>query len=111
MIVGCTGVADTAIEQLLVAVCAGFALSVASKVKFAVPAPVGVPEMTPPVNVRPAGSEPEERDRVIGAVPPLVESVWLYAEPTTPVGSGQAEVIVNVAAGGAGGLTCKMHWT
>lgn len=58
------------------------------RVKLAVPATVGVPEMTPvdALNVRPAGSDPAEMLVVRGAVPPAETMVVEYATPTTPWG-------------------------
>jgi hypothetical protein len=60
-------------------------LSVTFIVIDAVPAVVGVPEMTPLVlRVNPAGKVPETIVQVYGAVPPLAVSVWEYAAPTVP---------------------------
>jgi hypothetical protein len=51
-------------------------------VKFAVPAVVGVPEITPPEDRdNPAGGEPDARDQLYGVTPPVAASVWLYATP------------------------------
>jgi len=46
-------------------------------VKFVVPVAVGVPEIAPVVvfNVMPVGSDPELRDHVSGATPPVVAGV------------------------------------
>ncbi len=48
-------------------------------VKLYAPAVVGVPLMTPVdvFRLKPAGSDPAEIENVIGAVPPLVVTVWL----------------------------------
>jgi hypothetical protein len=62
-------------------------VSVTFTVKFAVPAVVGVPEITPAVfNVNPAGRLPDEIVHVYGEVPPVTCSVWLYAVETVPPG-------------------------
>src|SRR4030067_826349 len=60
--------------------------SVALTVKFEVPAAVGVPLISPVVLLRlsPAGSAPTVTAHVIGALPPLPASVWLYARFTVP---------------------------
>ena len=56
------------------------AASVTLTVKFAVPAVVGLPEMTPAeLSVRFAGSDPLERLQVRAPVPPVACTVWLYA--------------------------------
>lgn len=67
----------TVIEHERVPVWTGLPLSVASSVKFDVPAaPEGVPLIVLPVSVKPAGSEPDWIDNVIGVLP-VVVSVWL----------------------------------
>ena len=55
------------------AVSAGVLESVAVTVKLAVPAVVGVPEITPvaPARAKPVGSEPAVTDQVMGAAPPV----------------------------------------
>jgi hypothetical protein len=54
-------------DSALVAVSAGVWASVTWAVKLAVPAVVGVPEMTPPEERdRPAGREPEASDQLYG---------------------------------------------
>jgi len=55
------------------------AASVRVTVKFAIPAVVGVPEMTPvaAASVSPAGSNPALIDQVYGVVPPVATSVVL----------------------------------
>lgn len=60
------------------------------------PAVVGVPPTVQPVNVRPAGREPELMEQVYGVVPPLASIGALYATPTVPFGS----VLVSVNAAG-----------
>ena len=48
---------------------------------------VGVPLITPAEErVRPGGREPLETEKVKGAVPPVVVSVWLKAAPMVPAG-------------------------
>ena len=80
VIVGATGGGGallTVIEHARVPVWTGLPLSVASSVKFDVPAgPEGVPLMVLPVSSKPTGSEPDWSDSVTGAVP-VVLSVWL----------------------------------
>lgn len=48
-------------------------------VKLAVPAAVGVPEITPvkALSVKPTGSEPAVIDQLYGVVPPLAASIVL----------------------------------
>jgi hypothetical protein len=47
-------------------------------VKVAVPVPVGVPEITPTVEiVNPAGKLPETNVQLYGEVPPPAANVWL----------------------------------
>jgi hypothetical protein len=67
-------------------------------VKFAVPAVVGVPEISPVSgsSVKPAGKLPAVTLQFI-VPPPVAESVWLYAVPTVPFGS---EVVVMDGADG-----------
>ena len=68
-------------------------------VKLDVPAVVGVPLKTPAEDsVSPAGSVPEVTDQLYGGVPPVAASVWLYALPTVPAGSGLT-VVIDSAAG------------
>lgn len=69
------------------------ALSVTRTLKLAVPAAVGVPEITPPAErVNPAGNVPSDSDQVYGDMPPLAVSVWLYAVPTVPFGRNAGEI-------------------
>src|SRR3954452_15374430 len=76
-----------------------FELSLTCTVKFAVPAAVGVPLMVPfAASDSPAGSEPSVVDHAYPPVPPLAESVWLYAAPAVPPGSDD---VVTVSGGGA----------
>jgi hypothetical protein len=67
-------------------------------VKFAVPAVVGVPEITPveAFSVSPAGRLPDAIDHVSGEIPPLACNVALYAVPTVP----EASVVVVTAGAG-----------
>ena len=47
-------------------------------VKLEIPAAVGVPPRTPPVDkFRPAGSVPEDTDQLYGVVPPVAVNGWL----------------------------------
>ena len=69
----------------------------ACTVKVIAPVVVGVPEITAPVRVNPAGSVPLEMLHVIGAVP-VAARVALYAVPTVPFGK-----VVVVMAGDSGG--------
>jgi hypothetical protein len=53
-------------------------LSVAVTVKVKLPAVVGVPDKTPPLDRdRPGGREPLVTAKVYGAVPPEAVNVWL----------------------------------
>src|SRR3990170_6960936 len=72
--------------------------SVALTVKFEVPAAVGVPLISPVALLRlsPAGSASTVTAHVIGALPPLLASVWLYARFTVP---SVSDVVVTVSAG------------
>jgi hypothetical protein len=57
--------AATVIDSCEYAVCAGDPLSFTATVNVEVPVPVGVPEITPPLErLRPAGRLPEEIDHV-----------------------------------------------
>jgi hypothetical protein len=74
-----------------------FELSFTCTVKFAVPAAVAVPLIVPLAeSERPAGSEPVDIDQALPPVPPLADSVWLYADPTVPLGS---EDVVTINGG------------
>src|SRR3990172_2659869 len=72
--------------------------SVARTVKFDVPAAVGVPLISPvvPLSVSPAGSAPTVTAHVMGDLPPLLASVWLYARFTVP---SVSDVVVTDSAG------------
>jgi hypothetical protein len=61
-------------------------VSVAVTAKLDVAAVVGVPLITPVVafNVTPVGRVPAVTANVFAPVPPVVDSVWLYAPPTVP---------------------------
>jgi hypothetical protein len=62
--------------------------SVTVTVKSALPAAVGVPEITPELlSVSPAGSAPAVSVQVKGVTPPLAVRVSLYAVPTMPSGN------------------------
>ncbi len=88
-----------ATEMLRPCMSVAFELSLTCTVKFAVPLAVGVPLMAPLAESdRPAGSAPGPLDHVYPPVPPLADSVWLYAAPTVPAGS---DVVVMVNGGGA----------
>jgi hypothetical protein len=65
VIVNVLGAVPTVIDSFADAVCAGDALSFTATVKLDVPAFVGVPEITPPLESdRPAGSVPALTDHV-----------------------------------------------
>ncbi len=74
------------------------ALSRTWTVKFAVPAVVGIPLITPAAdNVRPAGGVPIVTDHAYGGVPPVANKLCEYAVPTAPFGRGDA---VRIETGG-----------
>ena len=90
IIVGTTGAAVIAIESCFVSLPASF---VALTVKVAVPAVVGVPEITPELLIyKPAGSVPESIFHVMGASPEAA-SVALYSAPITPSGSPSVPIV------------------
>jgi hypothetical protein len=63
-------------------------LSVTRTVTAKLPAWVGVPLKAPLLlNTMPAGSAPDTRAKLYGAVPPVAESVVLYALPTVAAGT------------------------
>ena len=72
-----------------------FAASVTCTVNDAVPAAVGVPEITPvdAARLNPAGNVPALTLQLYGVVPPLACSVVEYAVPAVPPGS---DVVVTV---------------
>ena len=72
-----------------------FAASVTCTVNDAVPAVVGVPEITPvdATRLNPAGNVPALTLQLYGVVPPLACSVVEYAVPAVPPGS---DVVVTV---------------
>jgi hypothetical protein len=75
--------AATVIDSDTDAVCTGDPLSLTDTVNVALPAPVGVPEITPALeSASPAGKLPEATDHVYPGVPPLALSETAYAEPT-----------------------------
>ena len=83
---GVTGI--TTIDNVTVWLCAGDPESETVTANVAVPLAVGVPEMTPPAeSVRPAGRLPDVIDQVYPGVPPLADSVALYAVPPCAPGS------------------------
>lgn len=58
--------------------------------KLLIPAPNGVPLMTPAAdNVRPAGNVPELTDHVYGGIPPLAARFSEYGMPIAPLGRGE----------------------
>ena len=59
--------------------------SVAVTVMGKLPGCVGVPESTPPENVRPFGNVPVKLNVVV-PIPPVCVNVWLYAVFTVPAG-------------------------
>ena len=71
--------------------------SVAVTWKLLVPGDVGVPEITPvePLRDRPPGRAPLVTAQLIGELPPVLASVWLYEVPTKPLGS---DVVVTESA-------------
>src|SRR5204863_9186369 len=69
-------------------------LSLTATVKLAVPAALGVPLITPPLdNVRPAGNDPNVIDQVYEPVPPLAANVSEYAALAAPAGRGEVVII------------------
>jgi hypothetical protein len=81
--------------------CGDDAESSTLKIRFTVPAVVGVPSRTAlELNVSPSGSagEPLARLQVKGGVPPVAAKFVLYAWFTVPAGS---EVVVINSGGGA----------
>lgn len=76
---------ETVIDSDSDAVCVGELESVTDTVKLAFPLAVGVPEITPLLDiVSPAGRLPEARDHVYPGVPPFAVSVALYEVPVFP---------------------------
>jgi hypothetical protein len=103
VMVGATTAALTVMEQVLVAVWAGALESTACSVKLDVPAAVAVPERTPlALRVRPAGSDPADRENVTDPVAPMAARVCENAVPTVGGFSGQA---VAMPKGGGGART------
>ena len=96
--VGGCAAAATAMLKAFVPVL--FAASVTCTVNDAVPAAVGVPEITPvdATRLNPAGNVPALTLQVYGVVPPLACSVVEYAVPAVPPGS---DVVVTVGGCGA----------
>jgi len=79
------------------------ALSRTWTVKFAVPAVVGVPLITPaPDSVSQVGAP--VTDHIYGGVPPVAAKLWEYAVPTVPFGSGDSVVIAS-----GGGSTVRAN--
>jgi hypothetical protein len=79
-----------------VAVSEGLPESATWTVKVDVPVAVGVPEITPPLRVKPLGSapEPEAKLHVRAPAPPLACKVTEYGAPTVPAVRGDAVVTV-----------------
>jgi hypothetical protein len=78
VIVSVAGAELTVIDSCADAVCAGDPLSCAVTVNVDVPLVVGLPEITPPLDiVSPAGKLPEAIDHVYPGVPPLALRVAL----------------------------------
>jgi hypothetical protein len=93
VIVSVAGAAATVIDSCAETVCTGDPLSLTATVKVDVPLPVGVPEITPPLDsVRPTGRVPDASDHVYPGVPPVALSVVLYELPFLPP-AGFADVI------------------
>jgi hypothetical protein len=79
------------------AVCTGDPLSFTATENVAVPLAVGVPEITPPLDiVSPAGRPPEAIDHVYPGVPPVALKVAPYVLPLFAA-PRLVEVIVSVA--------------
>ena len=86
------------IDSCAEAVSAGDALSVTVTVKLDAPVPVGVPEITPALDmVNPAGRFPALTDHVYPGVPPVALNVVLYELPVSAA-PRLVDVIVNVLA-------------
>ena len=100
--VGGCGAAATTMLNAFVPVL--FAASVTCTVNDAVPAAVGVPEITPvdATRLNPAGNVPALTLQLYGVVPPLACSVVEYAVPAVPPGS---DVVVTVGGCGAAATT------
>ena len=70
-------------------------VSVTVTEKLALPAALGVPEITPAaLKLNPAGNVPNVTANVGAPTPPLAVIVWLYAAPTVPASNGDAVEIV-----------------
>jgi hypothetical protein len=97
VIVNVAGVVLTVIDSFADAVCAGDPLSFTVTLNVAVPFVVGVPEITPPLDIdNPAGRLPDAIDHVYPGVPPLALSAVLYELPLFAA-PRLVDVIVNVA--------------
>jgi len=83
----------------------GLELSVTCTVMFDIPAVVGVPLTVQPtgINVSPAGSVPPVIEHVYGFVPPVTPMDSLYGTPTVPFGR-----LVSVKLNGPGGLIVRL---
>ena len=81
------------------AVCTGLLESVTCTLKLIVPIPVGVPEITPPVeSANPPGKfDPDTSVQLYGALPPPATNAWLYATPCAPAGIGDGVATVSGA--------------
>ena len=95
------------IDSCAETVCTGDPLSLTATVKVDAPLPVGVPEITPPLdNVNPAGKLlPDASDHVYPGVPPVALSVVPYELPFLPpvrfvdvIDSPEAEIVSDSCA-------------
>lgn len=86
----------TTIVKLFCTLLAGVLLSVTRILKLGEPVAVGVPLRTPALDRdNPAGSEPDARVQVYGAVPPVALRFTEYATPTNAGVNGDVFVIVS----------------
>src|SRR5207237_852844 len=87
----------TVMETFLEAVCCGVPLSLTCTVKLAVAGMVGVPLITAPDNVRPAGNAPDVTDQLSEPIPALAGDVCEYAAPTV---AAARDTVVTVSVAG-----------
>jgi hypothetical protein len=74
--------------------------SIACTVNVELPSVVGVPDNVPPESrLRPAGNVPALLVKVYPPLPPLAVMVWLYADPTVPVGNVLGDTVIVEHAG------------
>lgn len=87
----------TVIDRTAVAVCGVGLESFACTVKLVAPAAVGVPVITPvALIVKPLGKElPLASEYIYGRIPPVAETLALYAAPWTPF--GRIAVVIDTA--------------